>query len=124
MKALCYTRPLTIGELKTELTMQELPTPEPTETQLLVRMKASSINIDDIHVAEGTFFGGLSSSSASAEKPSIPGVDVCGTVTKVGAKVTGFAAGDDVVGILMPKPGRGTWAQYCCVEARLAIPKP
>ncbi len=124
MKALAYTRPLEIGELKQALAMQECAVPEPGETELLVQMKASSINIDDIHVAEGTFFGGLKPSQASEETPSIPGVDVAGVVVKTGAKVDGFKEGDEVLGILMPKPGRGTWAEYCCVESRMAVHKP
>ena len=60
MKALCYTRPLGIGELEAALEMHELSVPEPAQGELLVRMHASSINIDDIHIAEGTFFGGMS----------------------------------------------------------------
>ena len=123
MKALAFTRPLGIGELQKELQMVDVPVPEPEKGRLLVRMRASSINIDDIHFAEGTFFGGLRPSRASAGSPSIPGVDVSGTVEKVGPGVSGFAEGDEVLGILMPK-GKGTWAEYCCVPAASALKKP
>ena len=91
MKALCYTKPLGIGELEAALEMHEVGVPEPAKGQLLVRMHASSINIDDIHIAEGTFLGGMSKSKASLEQPSTPGVDVAGIVEKIGPGVTGFA---------------------------------
>jgi NADPH:quinone reductase-like Zn-dependent oxidoreductase len=124
MKALAYTRPLEIGELSKELQMLDLPAPEPEKGQLLVRTRASSINIDDLHFAEGTFMGGLHPSRASGETPSIPGVDVAGTVEKLGPEVSGFAKGDEVLGIARSKPGKGTWAEYCCVGERWALKKP
>ena len=124
MKALCYTKPLAIGELESNLTMHEVGMPEPAKGQLLVRMHASSINIDDIHIAEGTFFGGLMKSRASAEQPVTPGVDVAGTVEKIGEGVSGFAVNDAVVGILGPKAVRGAWSQYCCLSADRALKKP
>ncbi|MBN2109018.1 MAG: NADP-dependent oxidoreductase [Deltaproteobacteria bacterium] len=124
MKALGYTRPLEIGEFKTALTMLDLPVPEPAEQELLVQVKASSINIDDIHFAEGTFFGGIYPSRASADKPTVAGVDVAGTIVKVGAGVTTFKPGDDVLGFTMPGSGRGAWAEYCCLASKLALHKP
>ena len=124
MKALCYTRPLEIGELEASLDMHEVDVPEPAQGQLLVRMRATSINIDDIHIAEGTFFGGLGKSRASAEKPVTPGVDVAGIVEKVGSGATVVQVGDAVVGILGPKAGRGAWAEYCCLSAAMAVKKP
>jgi len=124
MKALCYNRPLEPGELEANLDMHEVAVPEPAEGQLLVRMRASSINIDDIHIAEGTFFGGLGKSRASAQQPVTPGVDVAGIVEKIGPGVSGFAVGEEVIGILGPKAGRGAWAEYCCLSAAMAVKKP
>jgi len=124
MKALCYTRPLGVGEFEAALEMRELSVPEPVEGQLLVRMRASSINIDDIHVAEGTFLGGMNKSQASPEQPTTPGIDVAGIVEKVGSGVTGFAVGDAVLGIVGSKPGRGAWAEYCCLPAAMALKIP
>ena len=124
MKALCYTRPLDIGELEANLNMHDVAVPEPAKGELLVRMHASSINIDDIHIAEGTFFGGLMKSRASAQQPVTPGVDVAGIVEKIGEGVSGFAVGDAVMGILGPKALRGAWSQYCCLSTDRAIKKP
>ncbi len=124
MKALCYTRSLGIGEFESALEMHELSVPEPVQGQLLVRVYASSINIDDIHVAEGTFLGGMIASRASVEQPTTPGVDIAGTVEKIGPDVTGFAAGDAVLGILSPKPGPGAWGEYCCLPVKMALKIP
>lgn len=124
MKALCYTRPLETGDFESALEMQDVSIPEPAEGQLLVRMRASSINIDDIHIAEGTFLGGMQKSQASKAQPSTPGVDVAGIVEKIGPGVSGFAVGDEVLGILGPKPGRGAWAEYCCLSAAMTLKKP
>lgn len=124
MKALAYTRPLGVGELQQELQLLDLPVPEPGRGEVLVRMRASTINIDDLHIAEGTFFGGIAPSRASREKPSIPGVDVAGIVEKTGPGVRGFAIGDAVLGFLMPKAGNGAWAQYCCAPAKSLLKKP
>jgi NADPH:quinone reductase-like Zn-dependent oxidoreductase len=124
MKTLCYTRPLAIGELEGALEMQDRPVPEPAQGEMLVRMHASSINIDDIHVAEGTFLGGMNPSRATVEQPTTPGVDVAGVVEKVGPGTTGFAVGDKVLGILSPKPGPGAWAEYCCLTTKMALKIP
>ncbi len=123
MKALGFNRPLEIGELKNELTLLEVPVPEPQPKQLLIKIHASCINIDDIHAAEGTFLGGLLPFKASKENPCIPGVDVAGTVVKTGKDVSVFKEGDEVLGFLMPK-GNGSWAEYCCIPEKTALKKP
>jgi NADPH:quinone reductase-like Zn-dependent oxidoreductase len=123
MKALGFKRQLEIGELKNELTTFELPTPEPDPKQLLVKIHATCINIDDIHAAEGTFLGGFLPFKATEDNPCICGVDVAGTVEKVGDQVIGFKPGDEVMGYSMPS-GHGTWAEYCCVSEKLTLKKP
>lgn len=123
MRALGFKRPLEIGELKNELTLLEVPVPEPNPKQLLVKTHATCINIDDIHAAEGTFLGGFRPFKASEDTPCICGVDIAGTVVKVGTEVTAFKPGDEVMGYSMPS-GHGTWAEYCCIEEKLCLIKP
>ena len=124
MQAFAYTRPPAVGQLAQELQLIDCPQPVPGTQQLLVRMHASCINIDDIHIAEGTFFGGMYRSRASIDQPAIPGVDVAGTVAGLGAQVKGVAIGDPVLGFLMPQAGSGSWAEYCCLDAMLSVPIP
>jgi NADPH:quinone reductase-like Zn-dependent oxidoreductase len=59
MKAIVITRRPEIGGLSKAVQLAAVPKPEPKSRELLVKVLASSINIDDLHVAEGTFYGGL-----------------------------------------------------------------
>jgi NADPH:quinone reductase-like Zn-dependent oxidoreductase len=123
MKALGIKKQLEIGELKNELMLLEAPIPEPEPNQILVKIHATCINIDDIHAAEGTFLGGFQPYKASKDNPCICGVDVAGTVIKVGTEVTAFKPGNEILGYAMPK-GNGSWAEYCCIPEKTALNKP
>jgi len=52
-------------------------------------------------------------------KNPVPGIDVAGTVAEVGAAVTRFAVGDEVVGI-----ARGSFAEYAAAREDKLVPKP
>ena len=67
----------------------EIPTPEPGLHDVRVALRASALNHLDLWVARGM-----------PRPPSLPhvgGADGAGVIDAVGAEVTGFAAGDDVV---------------------------
>jgi len=90
----------------------EIKKPVPTDDQMLVRVKAASLNPYDWHFIEGTPFimRGL---GVGLRKPKDIrlGVDYAGTVELVGKNVTQFKAGDDVFG------GKtGAFAEYICVR--------
>jgi len=97
--------------------IEEVEKPVPTDDEVLIRVRAASLNPLDVGLMKGkphTFrlFFGLS-------KPRLtrPGVDVAGEVEAVGAKVTRFKVGDSVFGSC-----RGAFAEYACAsEAKLAI---
>ncbi|EIC86568.1 zinc-binding alcohol dehydrogenase family protein [Serratia sp. M24T3] len=67
----------------------ELPQPKVGEYDLLVEVKAVSINPVDTKVHQGAIKNGL-------EQPKVLGWDASGVVKSVGAKVSGFSAGDEV----------------------------
>jgi NADPH:quinone reductase-like Zn-dependent oxidoreductase len=69
---------------------REKPAPGPRE--VLVRMRAASLNYRDLAVATGRYFGG------AAKAPLIPMSDGAGEIEAVGQGVTGLAVGDRVVG--------------------------
>ena len=123
MKALGLKKQLEIGELKNELSLLEMPIPEPGPKELLIKIHTTCINIDDIHAAEGTFLGGFQPYKAAEDNPCICGVYVAGTVEEVGEQVAGFKPGDDVLGYAMPK-GKGSWAEYCCLPEKQTLVKP
>jgi len=65
-----------------------LPAPTPGARDLLVRVKAVSVNPVDVKVRRNR--------PATADKPEVLGWDAVGTVESVGADVQGFKAGDRV----------------------------
>jgi NADPH:quinone reductase-like Zn-dependent oxidoreductase len=103
------------------LKFQEIEKPTPEDDQLLVKVRAASVNPLDWHFVEGTPFvmralaGGL-----RKPKDTQLGVDFAGTVEAVGKNVTKFKPGDEVFG------GRtGAFADYVCVrESRAVALKP
>ena len=93
----------------------ELPAPTPGRRDLLVAVRAVSVNPIDTKVrmrAQGT-----------PEQPKILGFDCAGVVQSIGPEVTFFKPGDEVFyagSILRP----GTNAELHLVDERLAGPKP
>ncbi len=105
--------------------LEDVPKPEPRSREVLVKVQASSINIDDLHVAEGTFFGGLPiGPNPSLAKPVISGTDLSGIVEKIGPNITRFEVRDMVFGIHSPTKRNRPWAEYCCTHEDYLMPKP
>src|SRR4051812_40450110 len=73
-----------------KLALQDLPDPEPGPGEVLIRVKACSINYRDFAVAAGKYFGG------ALKAPAVPLSDGAGIVEAVGAGVTRFKEGDRV----------------------------
>ncbi len=99
--------------------------PKPQDREVIVRVMASTINIDDIHVAEGTFYGGIPiGARPKPNRPVTPGSDVAGIVTRVGKSVRSLRVGDAVFGVKTPFSPRGAWAEVCAVDERWLTQKP
>lgn len=125
MKAIVIIHRPEIGGLSKVVQLADVPKPKPRSREVLVKVQASSINIDDLHVAEGTFFGGLPiGPKPSSAKQVIPGTDLSGIVERIGPKITRFKVGDKVFGIHSPTKRNGPWAEYCCAHEDYLIPKP
>ncbi len=73
------------------LRVEEIPEPEPGPRDLLVRLRATSVNHRDIWIRMGH-----PHPAYHVELPAILGIDVCGDVVEAGAEVEGFTAGDRV----------------------------
>lgn len=73
-----------------KLTQETLPDPEPGAGEVLIRVRACSLNYRDFAVAAGKYFGG------ALKAPAIPLSDGAGEVVAVGAGVTRFKEGDRV----------------------------
>jgi NADPH:quinone reductase-like Zn-dependent oxidoreductase len=73
------------------LKFEEYPDPIPGAGEVLVRVAATSINPFDIMRRSGS-----AKDVAPIKFPGIVGVDVSGTVLKIGPRVEGFSIGDRV----------------------------
>lgn len=101
-----------------QLQIQELQIPTITEQQVLVQVKAISINPVDIKTREGK---GVSA-KIKDEKPMILGWDISGVVTE--SKSEAFKIGDEVFG-MVNFPGHGkAYAEYVAVPADQLALKP
>lgn len=95
-----------------------LPEPEPSPTQVLVRVKSASLNPKDSLIRKGKF-----KTASGRSFPKLLGYDVAGLVQSVGAKVRRFAVGDAVFGMRNGFTG-GTVAELVAVEEDELAKKP
>ncbi len=98
------------------LTIEDVPRPVPGEGQVLVQVKAAGIN-----PGEAKIRAGLLDARWPATFPSGQGSDLAGVVAETGPGVTGFAAGDEVLGWT---DNRASQAEYVLTEAGDLTPKP
>ena len=95
------------------LKLEETEKPLPNDVQILVRVRAASVNPYDWHFVEGTPYV-MRAMGVGLRKPKDTrlGVDFAGTVEAVGKNVTQFKPGDEVFG------GKGgAFAEYVCPRA-------
>jgi NADPH:quinone reductase-like Zn-dependent oxidoreductase len=85
-----------------QLHVCELPDPRPHADEVLVRVRAASVNPVDWKICQGQLRFILRLSF-----PYIPGGDIAGEVVAVGADVAQFKAGDSVIGFVDLKRGGG-----------------
>src|SRR5258707_14859704 len=96
--------------------LEQIEKPVPADDQVLIRVRAASVNPLDWHYVRGSpylvrLFAGL----VKPEEARL-GVDYAGTVESVGKNVTQFKPGDEVFG------GRtGAFAEYVTVRAERAV---
>ncbi|BFM38389.1 zinc-dependent alcohol dehydrogenase family protein [Synechocystis sp. LKSZ1] len=97
----------------------EIPRPEPTANQVLVRIKASGVNPLDSKIRTG---------KAPHAKPALPavlGTDLAGIIEAVGQDVTTFKVGDEVYGLTGGVGGlQGSLAEFAAVDPDLLAKKP
>jgi NADPH:quinone reductase len=101
-------RAFTLDSFDAPPALRDLPAPEPADNEVLVRVRASSVNPVDAAIA-----GGMLQSTFEHEFPVVLGRDYAGVIEEVGSGVTRFAAGDEVYGFVphaSPNVHDGSWA--------------
>ena len=98
--------------------LRDVEKPVPNDDQVLIRVRASSLNAFDAGVSRDLllvrlFFG------LRKPRDTRLGQDVAGQVEAVGKNVTQFKPGDEVFGTC-----RGGLAEYTCTRERALAPKP
>src|ERR1051325_6190120 len=89
------------------------------DQQILVRVRAAAVNPMDWHLMRGTPYIGRPAFGLRKPRVRRPGHDLSGVVESVGAQVTQFAVGGEVVGVC-----RGAFAEYACGAASAFVAKP
>src|SRR5450432_1496157 len=97
------------------LKYEEYPDPVPGTGEVLVRVAASSVNPIDYKRRAG-----LTKDFYPLKFPGLIGVDIAGTVPKIGPGVEGFSVGDQVFAM-----AADSYAELCVVNAAILakIPK-
>jgi NADPH:quinone reductase-like Zn-dependent oxidoreductase len=115
MKAIVYRRYGSPDVLQCE----EIEKPTPGDGEVLIKVRAASVNPFDWHFMRGTPY--FVRAIAGLRKPKITGlgVDVAGQVEAVGRNVTELKPGDEVFGGC-----RGAFAEYVCTSASALVTKP
>jgi NADPH:quinone reductase-like Zn-dependent oxidoreductase len=98
------------------LRLQETGIPAVNDEDVLVRVRAASVNPLDWHFMRGTPY--LVRAHAGLRRPRASGLgaDMAGCVEAVGKNVTKFQPGDEVFGSLRFLSDRGTFAEYVSVH--------
>lgn len=96
----------------------DLPRPEPTGSQVLVKVEAVAVNPVDTYIRGGAI-------AMNAPLPFVVGCDLAGVVEAVGPDVTLFQVGQRVWGSNQGLLGRqGTFAEYAAVDQCWLYPTP
>ncbi|GAA0609442.1 NADP-dependent oxidoreductase [Kutzneria viridogrisea] len=102
------------------LSLQELPDPLVGPDQVLVKVRAASLNPVDWKIRAGYLQGAL-----PHHFPLIPGWDAAGVVVAAGPAVQGYAPGDEVFGYLRKDHVQnGTYAELVAAPERGLAHKP
>jgi NADPH:quinone reductase len=106
---------LALGDPREVLSLDQVPDPEPGPRQVLVRVLGAAANFPDVLMCQGAY-------QVRPPLPFTPGIELCGEVVRAGAGVTGFAAGDRVIG--SPALPSGAYAELALMNAGAILPAP
>jgi len=103
------------GEPRDVLALADVGDPEPGPGQVLVRVLGAAANFPDVLMCRGGY-------QVRPPLPYTPGIELCGQVVAAGPGVTGYAAGDRIIGA--PVMPYGAFAELALMNADTALPAP
>ncbi len=95
------------------LQLSDLPDPQPSPGELLVRVRAAAINYPDVLIIEDKY-------QLKPPRPFAPGGEIAGEVLGVGEGVAGWSAGDRLLAV----PGFGGLVEKIVIPAKSAFRLP
>jgi NADPH:quinone reductase-like Zn-dependent oxidoreductase len=117
MRAATYHR---YGRPEDVIAVTTVPVPAVGPADVLVRVRAASVNALDWHFTTGLPMFARLTLGLRRPRRTIPGADIAGVVVAAGAEVTRFGIGDEVFGDI---PGGG-FAEYAAAPAQCLARKP
>lgn len=133
MKAALLLNTGDISALSKNLVIDDMPIPEINPDEVLINVKAASLNHRDLWIAKGAY--------SKIKLPVVLGSDCSGVIFKKGSNVSGFKEGDEVIvnpGInwgndenfqskdfkILGMPDNGTFAEFVKVHSSYVYKKP
>ncbi len=104
---------LAIEIINHQLHPTDRPIPQPSDSQVLIKVSAAGVNRPDIMQRKGLY-------PPPAGASDIPGLEIAGIVTKTGSTVSQLKKGDKVCALVTG----GAYAEYCLADASLCLPIP
>ena len=101
------------------LKLEEVEKPVPNDNQVLIKVRAASLNFIDAGIMRGPIPLRLMGTGLRKPTKTMLGQDVAGQVEAVGKNVTQFKPGDEVFGL-----ARDSLAEYVCARERALVIKP
>ena len=95
------------------VTWKELPTPSPAEGQVLIQIKAASLNFPDILIVQNKY-------QHKPALPFVPGSEYAGVIEAVGPDVTHLKVGQNVACL----SGTGGFGTHTLAPAAMCMPLP
>ena len=105
------------------LELRDVDIPEPGEGEVLVRVRAASVNTADLDHLRARSLAERVATGLLRPRNAIPGLDMAGEVVAVGGSVVGLETGDQVWADLSVT-GFGAFAEYVCAAEKVFGPKP
>jgi NADPH:quinone reductase-like Zn-dependent oxidoreductase len=100
------------------LKLADVPAPEPRPGDVLIAVRAASVNPVDGKISQG-----YARARMELKFPHVLGRDCSGVVAKAGSEVSEFKPGDDVYGVC-DQTRSGTHAQFVAIDASNVARKP